>query len=446
VGDAKTTTTATTMTTTTTNNKSIGSRYLANYIRNVQQASKGTAAQYEYRLLKFEKYVMTMSSKEERQERQQQQDQELIITLDDVINELKKNGNNNNKIDPYELLSGFVAYLEEEEEIENPNTIRYFVSTVRNFLEFNDIEISPRKFKLKVRLPKAVIRHKEAIGKEEICEILLKCSNIKLKTYLMLLASTGMRATEALALRHKDFDFDEDNKNNHRQAFVRIRGEFTKTRTDRYVFLTREVVEQCKAWTDYKYRRRRITKVVDNTTDNNDSGKAISYWVEPEPSPDDLFFAMPRKRKRSSFRGLYVHVNEDFAHTLDRIGFGNREDGNRGRREITFHSFRRFVKTTISDLGYQDFSEWFIGHAGSTYWRKKETEKAELFRKIEPYLTFLDITGLESKGADMETKTEQVMAENLSLKQQVDELYRVLYAQGIIKKEAYSTTPLHSSQ
>jgi integrase len=442
VGDAKTTTTATTMTTTTTNNKSIGSRYLANYIRNVQQASKGTAAQYEYRLLKFEKYVMTMSSKEERQERQQQQDQELIITLDDVINELKKNGNNNNKIDPYELLSGFVAYLEEEEEIENPNTIRYFVSTVRNFLEFNDIEISPRKFKLKVRLPKAVIRHKEAIGKEEICEILLKCSNIKLKTYLMLLASTGMRATEALALRHKDFDFDEDNKNNHRQAFVRIRGEFTKTRTDRYVFLTREVVEQCKAWTDYKYRRRRITKVVDNTTDNNDSGKAISYWVEPEPSPDDLFFAMPRKRKRSSFRGLYVHVNEDFAHTLDRIGFGNREDGNRGRREITFHSFRRFVKTTISDLGYQDFSEWFIGHAGSTYWRKKETEKAELFRKIEPYLTFLDITGLESKGADMETKTEQVMAENLSLKQQVDELYRVLYAQGIIKKEpSYSPSP-----
>jgi integrase len=194
-------------------------------------------------------------------------------------------------------LSGFVAYLEEEEDIENPNTIRYFVATARNFLEYNDIEISPRKFKLKVRLPKAVIRHKEAISKEEICEILLKCSNIKLKTYLMLLASTGMRATEALALRHKDFDFDDENKNN-RQAFVRVRGEFTKTRTDRYVFLTKEMMEQCKAWTDFKYRRRRITKVVDNTTGNNGiSGKAVSYWVEPEASPDDLFFAMPRKRK-----------------------------------------------------------------------------------------------------------------------------------------------------
>jgi integrase len=52
----------------------------------------------------------------------------------------------------------------------------------------------------------------------------------------MLLAATGMRATEALALRHKDFDTDDNNG----QAFVRIRGEFTKTRTDRYVFLTKE--------------------------------------------------------------------------------------------------------------------------------------------------------------------------------------------------------------
>jgi hypothetical protein len=171
------------------------------------------------------------------------------------------------------------------------------------------------------------------------------------------------------------------------------------------------------------------------------SGKAVSQWIEPKPSPDDIFFSMPRKRKRrSSLRGLYVHMSEEFANTLDRIGFGNREDGNERRREITFHSFRRFVKTTISDLGYQDFSEWFIGHAGSTYWRKKDSEKAELFRKIEPYLTFLDITGLESKGADMETKTNQVMGENLYLKQQVDELYRILYMQGIIKKEPPSSS------
>jgi hypothetical protein len=76
-----------------------------------------------------------------------------------------------------------------------------------------------------------------------------------------------------------------------------------------------------------------------------------------------------------------------------------------------------------------------IGHAGITYYQKSEKERMEVFRKLEPYLTYLDVASLESKGADMETKTEQVMAENLSLKQQVDELYKVLYTQGIIKKE-----------
>ena len=237
------------MTTTTTNNQRIRrSPSLAKYIKTVQQANERTAEQYEYRLSKFEKYLVTVS--EEQEQQQQHQNLELTTVLDHVINELKIA--NNNKINPYDLLSGFVAYLQEE-GIENPNTIRYFVIAARNFLEYNDIEISPRKFKLKVRLPKPVVRHKEALSKEEIREILLKCSNIKLKTYLMLLAATGMRATEALALRHKDLDFDEDNSNrNNRQAFVRIRGEFTKTRTDRYVFLTRELVEQCKAWTDFK--------------------------------------------------------------------------------------------------------------------------------------------------------------------------------------------------
>jgi hypothetical protein len=94
------------------------------------------------------------ASEEEKQQRQQQQNQELI-TLDDIINELK-NGDNS-KIEPYDLLSGFVTYLEEEEGVENPNTIRYYVTTARNFLEYNDVEITPRKFKLKVRLPKGAI-------------------------------------------------------------------------------------------------------------------------------------------------------------------------------------------------------------------------------------------------------------------------------------------------
>ena len=77
------------------------------------------------------------------------------------------------------------------------------------------------------------------------------------------------------------------------------------------------------------------------------------------------------------------------------MGKGEREDDNERRRQITLHSFRRFVKSTISDLGYSNYSEWFIGHSGSTYYRKKDSEKVEIFLKIEPYLTFLNVYELE---------------------------------------------------
>lgn len=40
--------------------------------------------------------------------------------------------------------------------------------TVKNFLEFCDIEISPRKFKNRVKLPRAVRKFKEALTKEDI--------------------------------------------------------------------------------------------------------------------------------------------------------------------------------------------------------------------------------------------------------------------------------------
>jgi hypothetical protein len=131
-------------------------------------------------------------------------------------------------------------------------------------------------------------------------------------------------------------------------------------------------------------------------------------------------------------------------------GYSGGSNGKNGRkvgehRKVTLKTFRDFVKSTIADLGYSDFSEWMIGHAGSTYYQKSEKERMDLFRKLEPYLTYLDVASLEAKGADVEAKTQQVIAENLSLKQQVDELYRVLYAQGIIKKESSSSSLSPSS-
>ena len=75
------------------------------------------------------------------------------------------------------------------------------------------------------------------------------------------------------------------------------------------------------------------------------------------------------------------------------------------------------MKSTISDLGFGEYSEDFIGRDASTYYRKTVKEKAEIFTKIEPYLTFLDFATLERKGADTNTRIEELESINQILRQ-----------------------------
>jgi integrase len=322
------------------------------------------------------------------------------LTVDDLVSRIKEGTQ-----DSYDILSEYSAYLRNYGI--SISTLKERVVTVKNFLEYHDVDISPRKFKLKVKLPKAIRKNKEALSKEDIIDILNACSNIRLKTYVMFLAAGGFRAAEALSIRIKDLDIESS------PAKVFVRGEYTKTKTDRVVFLTNEVAQQLKSWLDYKYRTRRVCYTDEQ---KERGGKTITEYRTPNKNDTDLIFAVYQFKTKPYFISLYNDFGKSFAKTLDRIGKGTREDGNERRRQITFHSFRRFVKTTISDLGYADYSEYFIGHSGSTYWRKKDLEKAEIFRKIEPYLTFLNVHQLERQGADIQSKVDELEELNQSLR------------------------------
>ena len=343
--------------------------------------SKPTARQYLSRLNDFKCFIINEYSSH--------------LSIYGLIIKMKNGGQ-----DPYDLLNGYAAYLRNSHI--SSLTLKQRIVTVKNFFEYYDI--SPRRFKLKVKLPKVVRKRKEALSKEDIIEILNVCDNIRLRTYVMLLAATGLCAVEALSIRIADLDVNS----NPPKLFVR--GEFTKTKVDRVVFLTEEVVLQLKSWLDYKYRSRRICH------QDKQKGKTITVFRTPDKKDTDLVFAVYQDEKMPDPNSLYSDLGRSFARTLDRSGRGNWEDDNQRRRKITLHSFRRFTKSTISDLGYAEFSEWFIGHSGSTYWTRKDPEKAEIFRKVEPYLTFLNMPQLERQGADIQTKVEELEEINQSLR------------------------------
>jgi len=161
------------------------------YITNVRIMNGSTAYQYLSRLHDFENFIINKYDDS--------------LSTDNVLLKIKQ-GNQ----DPYDLLNSYAAYLKNRNI--SAATLKQRIVTIKNFCEYYDIDISPRRFKLKVKLPRIVRKNKAALSKEDIVKILNACDNIRLRTYVILLAATGMRAVEALSIRIKDIDFSNPAK------------------------------------------------------------------------------------------------------------------------------------------------------------------------------------------------------------------------------------------
>jgi integrase len=301
-----------------------------------------------------------------------------------------------NKINQYELLNSFVSHLQTSNL--TPSSIKLYVASVRSYFAFCDVDVIPSKFKRKVKMPKLYRDDEEPLDVNDIRKILLNCNNRRLKTYLLLLASGGMRALEALAIRLSDIDFSVNSTKIH------IRKEFAKTRTAREIYISDEATYYLKQWIDWKYRDK----------GNNPSSKSRSS--------NDLIFSIYNIKEMPKPRTIYIKILKEFQKLLTIVGMDERkEEGIHKRRKITLHSFRRFVKTVISDQTNQDYSEWFLGHSKSPYYTKKEPERREIYAtKCMKYLTFLDYTTLEATGKSIEANLQEKDREIAGLKQKYD--------------------------
>jgi len=111
---------------------------------------------------------------------------------------------NSKKVDIYELLNSYVTYLQNGTKNGanlTPKTIDNYMVAARSYFQFNDIDILSAKFKYKISMPPIYREDEQAIDSTDIKNILNHCNNRRLKAYLLVLASSGMRAIEALAMR-----------------------------------------------------------------------------------------------------------------------------------------------------------------------------------------------------------------------------------------------------
>jgi integrase len=293
-----------------------------------------------------------------------------------------------NELNVYVVLDDFVAYLVNETRNITSRSISSYITAVRSYLAYYDIDIIPSKFKRKVKVPKTYREDEEPLDASDIRKILLSCNNRRLKTYLLVLASGGMRAVEALAVRLKDIDFTAS------PTKVHIRKEYSKTKTARDIYISDEATQYLKQWINWKYNNEEQPRIKDD---------------------DDLLFTVYRTKSPST---VYVKVLTEFEKLLSVVGLDQRKEGKQRRRKITLHSLRRFVKTVISDQTNTDYSEWFLGHNKSPYYTKKEPERREIYAtKCMKYLTFLDYTTLEATGKNIDAKLSEKEKEIQLLRQ-----------------------------
>jgi integrase len=296
---------------------------------------------------------------------------ELILTLI-----------NKNEINIYELFDNFVAFLLKSGL--SVSSIRLYVAAVRSYFAYYDIDIIPSKFKRRVKMPKFYREDEEPLDVRDIRNILLNCNNRRLKTYLLTLGSGGMRAVEALAIRLKDIDFSVS------PTKIHIRKEYAKTKVSREIYISDEATNYLRQWIEWKYRDKgdELTRIRDE---------------------NDLVFSVYKVKNEANPTYLYCKIVTEFQRLLATLGLDERKEGGKQkRRKITLHSFRRYVKTIISDETNQDYSEWFLGHSESPYYTKKEPERRELYAtKCMKYLTFLDYTTLEATGKNIEAQLSE---------------------------------------
>ncbi len=133
------------------------------------------------------------------------------------------------------------------------------------------------------------------------------CNNRRLKVALLVLASGGMRATEAFAIRNIDIDF------NTKPAKVRIRPEFS-TKVGPEVYISDEATEYLKQWIDCKYNNPKVKRIYDE---------------------QDLVFGI---NKDTIANSIYCKLWKEFDKLLRSLKMDKRKDTWNSKQKRNYHS------------------------------------------------------------------------------------------------------------
>ena len=371
------------------------------FTNNLASQNEGSAVTVGYYLQDFEDFVNS----------------ELKMTVAKLIGDLKvgniiiKPSNDiptSKEEQPYLILAKYAKRLKAtkfDTGQNNARTVMLKLSWARTLLESNFIPISKVIFKQQVKSPKPEDPELSPVDRKQVCHIISACDDIRLSTYCMWQAALGWRPKESLTVQNQNLEGlnlktlkFEDNP-----SFVNVRGKSAKTKRGKRRQLTHELRSQIEKYMAWKYRPRTI----------NYFERETSRWtkkpIRPEAKATDyLFFPyhhQDKERSKKMFNNAYRQIADRFQDLMDRLKVGREESGK--RHKTTLHSFRRFCYTTCIRSVDEQYAKYHVGRRVHEYDKRTDDQKLEDFAKVEPYLTFLDASGLETIGKDIEAKLRE---------------------------------------
>jgi len=268
-------------------------------------------------------------------------------------------------------------------------TIRTRFSILRTFLYFLGVKTNPQDIKQILRFPRKTIEEKYPLKKQELRDLVIaQARNPKRQAFYLACSSSGMRSGEALHIKKKDLDLSLD------RITIRINAEYTKTKTGRTTFVSKECGEKIMTYL--------------HKLDDND-------YVFTNSTGDF------KTRGRAEQMAL--------ASVLERLGYNEKYSSN-GFYKITSHSFRAYFFTLATRKHDENYAHKMTGHGGylMQYDRMDDMKKLEMYLELEPDLVIFDQT-------KNEIEIKKLKQENMIVNQLQDEITKLKENQARIDQK-----------
>lgn len=205
-----------------------------------------------------------------------------------------------------------------------PSTISRYHNGLKKWLQVNRVDVNWDEVNTSIPLPKHRSIVEDRAPTTEELRRLVQLANIKMKVFIELAATTGIRAGALCQLKLDDLDFDRDRD----VVVIRVRPELSKSMVGYFTIATDEAKEILEDYIKLK---------------------GITKWLFPA---------------RNGGPTMYESIQVSYSRLLRKAGLSMKSHG---QYVLHLHTLRKFFRTRLEGYLTRSEIEYLMGHLRKEY-------------------------------------------------------------------------------